>query len=73
MIDESEVARLVSLAEELGVAPDQLDMAVYDADGTSFINNGGLEYQIAFLIEHNDSETVEAIIMTVDEDGNYEC
>lgn len=81
MVDEGEVevcvascvdaADLVKLARQLGVTPEHLDEAVRDCDGYSEINNGGLVSQILFLLEHNTKETVEKIIRSVDEDGNY--
>jgi hypothetical protein len=63
--------RLCALAVEFGVTSDQLDQAIYDAEGSSRINNKGVAGQLEFLLKLNDAETVERIIRDVDTDGNY--
>ena len=64
--------RLARHAEDLFLEEHQLDMAVYDCGGNADINNGGFEEQIRFLLRHNHLETVEKLLRTLDEDGNYE-
>ena len=44
---------MAAKAEELGIEPEQLDDLVHDQQGetAASIDNGGLESQLAFLVE----------------------
>lgn len=56
--------RLVALADELNVDPRRLDDLVHDliSNSASEINNGGLEAQIAYLLDEvGEVETEQAI------------
>ena len=46
--------RLIRKAAELGIEPEQLDEAVHEAasSAASSINNGGVDDQIVYLVEH---------------------
>ncbi len=72
-IDPKELQRLLALASAMHIEPEQLDHAVYDAGGNPQINNDGLESQLEFLLQHNAVSTVENILRTVDEYGNYKA
>lgn len=63
----AEVPRLIARATELGVEPDDLDDAVHDAASgrASSVNNGGLDEQIAFLVEQNGVAQTEQILTAV--------
>jgi len=54
--------RLAGKAEELGIEPERLDDLVHDQQGetAASIDNGGLESQLAYLVEQCGVEFVEA-------------
>jgi len=56
--------RLILKAQKLGIEPEQLDEAVHEAvsSAASAINNGGLEEQIAYLVEQLGPEETEKLI-----------
>jgi hypothetical protein len=61
--------RMVALAEELNVDPRGLDDVVHDlvSNTASEINNGGLEAQIAYLLDEvGEAETAQAIRRAVE-------
>jgi hypothetical protein len=56
--------RLIRKAEEMGIKAEQLDETVHDAAAASAsaINNGGMEDQITYLVEHFGAEETEKIL-----------
>lgn len=58
------IERLVTRAKELGLQPKDLDGLVHDAFSApaSEINNGGLEQQIAFLVDKHGAADADRMI-----------
>lgn len=59
-----DVSELVAMAESMGLKPEDLDDLVHDAISAraSAINNGGLDDQLAFLVEQCGREQIRAAL-----------
>jgi hypothetical protein len=59
-----DVSDIVALAESMGLKPEDLDDLVHDAISrrASAINNGGLDDQLAFLVEQCGQEQTRAAL-----------